>query len=35
MDPYEQLPDRPVIRVRWPHGGWIVWNWTAARWDHH
>ena len=35
-------PDNPAAyhrsgefyRVRWPHGGWIIWNWLAARWDH-
>lgn len=24
---------RPHIRVRWPHGGWIVWNWHTCEWD--
>ncbi|UGY23800.1 hypothetical protein HU675_0038615 [Bradyrhizobium septentrionale] len=22
-----------AIRVMWPHGGWIVWNWDLCRWD--
>ena len=34
INPYDQGPERPVISVRWPHGGWIVWNWTTCEWDH-
>ncbi len=32
--PYFRHPDRPVCSVKWPHGGWIVWNWLAPAWDH-
>lgn len=28
IDPYH-----PLIRVRWPEGGWIVWNWHTCKWD--
>jgi hypothetical protein len=24
----------PRIRVRWPHGGWLYWNWRTVQWDH-
>jgi len=32
-NPYERGPEMPVISVRWPHGGWIVWNWDTCAWD--
>ena len=33
-NPYNQGLEMPVISVRWPHGGWIVWNWITHKWDH-
>lgn len=35
LKPYRQGDERPLITVRWPHGGWLVWNWDAAAWDRH
>jgi hypothetical protein len=26
-------PERPLIKVRWPNDGWIVWNWDLVRGD--
>jgi hypothetical protein len=25
---------RELIKVKWPHGGWLVWNWDLCRWEH-
>lgn len=25
---------RPEIKVKWPHGGWLVWNWDLCKWEH-
>lgn len=25
---------RSLIKVRWPHGGWIVWNYDLCKWEH-
>jgi hypothetical protein len=22
------------IYVKWPHGGWLLWNWEKRNWDH-
>jgi hypothetical protein len=33
VDAYYQLPKRPVISVKWPFGGWIIWNWLTNSWD--
>lgn len=30
---YFRHPDLTVCSVKWPHGGWIVWNWLAPSWD--
>lgn len=30
---YEELPDRPKIRVNIPTGGYVLWNWHRATWD--
>ena len=27
------VASRPLIKVRWPHGGWIIWNWEIGQWD--
>lgn len=24
---------QPLIKVKWPHGGYIVWNWHTCNWD--
>jgi hypothetical protein len=24
----------PLIWVRWPAGGYIIWNWDRITWDH-
>lgn len=31
---YFRHPDLPMYSVRWPHGGWIVWEWNSPSWDH-
>ena len=26
-------PYDPITRVKWPEGGWIIWNWQTCKWD--
>lgn len=28
IDPY-----KPLIKIKWPDGGYIVWNWHTGNWD--
>jgi hypothetical protein len=32
--PKKMTPPREEIYVKWPHGGWLRWNWDHRRWDH-
>jgi hypothetical protein len=25
---------REKIYVKWPHGGWLLWNWDLVCWEH-
>lgn len=31
---YFRAPDLPMYSVKWPRGGWIVWEWNKPSWDH-
>ena len=30
---YFRHPDLTSCTARWPHGGWLIWNWRKAEWD--
>jgi hypothetical protein len=27
-------PYYPLIKVKWPHGGWLWWNWHTCKWEY-
>jgi hypothetical protein len=30
----QKLADARSIYVKWPHGGWLLWNWDQCKWEH-